>query len=490
MTTPGRNDPCPCRSGKKFKHCCLPARNAALETPAVLAWRRLRRAVDDFAMGKTLLEFVVTTYGRGAPDEAWAEFSGLEEPFDPQTPHLALFMSWLFHRWSPDPHDPSSTVSAALRERIPTQLFLEHGARRLDTVVRRYLEGCLEAPFSFHEALRCDPGRGFNARDLFTGEERDVMERSATQGMEPGDIVFGQLVEAEGITMLECAGSCFIPPIRKIELIDFRKKLLRGKANCTREALRDWDFELIECYLGITDELLHPRMPTMQNTDGEALEMHRLVFDIDSPEVVVRALADLDFEATAEGLVARAERTSRGEIKRVAWDWKKTGNRMHKSWSNTIQGHLEIKGRKLSAEVNSARRAIELRLLIESRFGDEVRFRADRIQSLEKLMGERAPSGCAADGTDRDAVGLEEGPEVAAAVQQLMAEHYESWVSEKIPALDGRTPLEAVRDAEGREKVLALVIDAERHARRMKPPVDEAVLRRLRERLGLAGLAE
>ena len=105
-------------------------------------------------------------------------------------------------------------------------------------------------------------------------------------------------------------------------------------------------------------------------------------------------------------------------------------------------------------------------------------------------MGERAPSGCAADGTDRDAVGLEKGPEVAAAVQQLMAEHYESWVSEKIPALDGRTPLEAVRDAEGREKVLALVIDAERHARRMKPPVDETVLRRVRERLGLAGMAE
>src|SRR5256884_125892 len=214
MTTPGRNDPCPCRSGKKFKHCCLRARDAALETPGTLAWRRLRRAVDDFAMGKTLLEFVVTTYGPRAADEAWAECSGLEEPFDAQTPHLALFMSWLFHRWSPDPHDPSSTVSAALHERIPTQLVLEHAGRRLDPVVRRYLEGCLAAPFSFHEVLRCDPGCGFNARDLFTGEERDILERSATRGMEPGDIVFGQLVQAEGITMLECAGSCFIPPIR------------------------------------------------------------------------------------------------------------------------------------------------------------------------------------------------------------------------------------------------------------------------------------
>ena len=457
-----------------------------LETPGVLAWRRLRRALDDFAMGKTLLEFLVTTYGPGSLHEAWVEFSGVKEPFDPQTPHVALFMSWLFHCWSPDPHDPSSTVDDALHERIPTQLFLERAGKRLNPAVRRYLEGCLEAPFSFHEILRCDPGCGFNARNLFTGEERDVMERSATQGMEPGDILFGQLVDAEGITMLECAGPHFIPPIRKIELIDLRKKLLRGEASCTREALRDWDFELIERYLQIADELLHPRMPGIQNTDGDALEIHRLVFDIDSPEAVVRALADLDFEATAEALVARAERGSRGEIKRVAWDWKKAGNRMHRSWSNTILGHLEIKGRRLSAEVNSARRAIELRLLIESRFGDEVRFRADRIQSLEKLLAERVSSGGAAEGTDWDAVRLE-GPDVAAAVQELMAEHYDSWVSEKIPALGGRTPLEAVRDPAGRGKVLALLIDAERHARRMKPPVDEAVLRRLRERLGLAG---
>ncbi|MGO9597431.1 MAG: SEC-C metal-binding domain-containing protein [Isosphaeraceae bacterium] len=239
MTTPGRNDPCPCGSGKKFKLCCLRAEDAALEASGALAWRRLRRALDDFAMGRTLLEFVVSTYGRGALDEAWAEFSGVEEPFDPKTSHVTLFMSWLFHCWSPDPHDPSSTVDEALRERIPTRLFLERAGKRLDPVVRRYLEGCLEAPFSFHEVLRCDPGRGFKARDLFTGEERDILERSATQGMEPGDIVFGQLVDAEGITTLECAGSYFMPPIRKIELIDLRTKLLRGEMNCTRKALRD-----------------------------------------------------------------------------------------------------------------------------------------------------------------------------------------------------------------------------------------------------------
>jgi hypothetical protein len=70
-------------------------------------------------------------------------------------------------------------------------------------------------------------------------------------------------------------------------------------------------------------------------------------------------------------------------------------------------------------------------------------------------------------------------------MQQMMAEHFERWVSEKIPALDGQTPLEAVRDPDGREKVRALLMDAERNSRRMSPPVDPATLRRVRERLGL-----
>jgi hypothetical protein len=74
---------------------------------------------------------------------------------------------------------------------------------------------------------------------------------------------------------------------------------------------------------------------------------------------------------------------------------------------------------------------------------------------------------------------------VQARVQQMMAEHFEHWVSEKIPALNGQTPLEAVRDPDGREKVMALVIDAERSARRMTPPVDPVTLLRFRERLGL-----
>ena len=485
--TPGRNDPCLCGSGKKYKHCCLRAAIGSSDSSEALAWRRVRRVLDEFAMASTMLPFVAETYGPDALEEAWEEFSGAEEPFDPKTPHIQVFMPWFFHRWTPDPYS-TEAADTALHERCPTALFLERKGARLDPVIRRYLGSCLKAPFSFHEILRCDPGHGFQARDLFTGEERKVLERSATQGMQPGDIVFGQLVTAEGITILEAASLCFIPPIYKIELIDFRKELLRGAPRFTAETLCDWDLELIERYLDIMYKVLHPEVPKLHNTDGEPLEMHRLVFDIESHEKVLDALKSLDSGGSEEEIISATKRTARGDFKSVEFNWTKAGNQLHKDWSSTIVGRIEIKRRRLVAEVNSAGRAQEFKTLVEERLGGEARLRADRIQSVEKMLTERkrAGPGTSVREAESESDALAQHPEVQARVQQMMAEHFESWVTEKIPALNGQTPLEAVRDPDGREKVIALVIEAERGARRMKPPVDPVTLRRVRERLGLA----
>jgi hypothetical protein len=87
----------------------------------------MRRALDEFAMASTMLPFVAETYGPEALHEAWEEFSGAQDPFDPETPHIQVFMPWFFHRWSPDPYSTYDTEVAdtALHERSPTMLFLE-----------------------------------------------------------------------------------------------------------------------------------------------------------------------------------------------------------------------------------------------------------------------------------------------------------------------------------------------------------------------------
>ena len=71
-------------------------------------------------MASTMLPFVAETFGPEALHAAWAEFSGEDDPFDPETPHIQVFMPWFFHRWSPDPHD-TGVADTALHGAMPLQ---------------------------------------------------------------------------------------------------------------------------------------------------------------------------------------------------------------------------------------------------------------------------------------------------------------------------------------------------------------------------------
>jgi len=52
----------------------------------------------------------------------------------------------------------------------------------------------------------------------------------------------------------------------------------------------------------------------------------------------------------------------------------------------------------------------------------------------------------------------------------VMQKQVESWIHQKIPALGGRTPMQAVRDPDGKEMVEALLLDWERRDERVISP--------------------
>jgi hypothetical protein len=474
---PGRNDPCPCGSGRKFKQCHGAAGANAVE-PGELVWRRTRRALDGFAA--MMLRFTLDVYGAAALDEAWAEFLVWPEDdvaFDPGSPHVPVFMPWFFHRWAPDLD--TGVADTTLHGRPPTSVLLERRAARLDPSLRSYLEACLRAPFSFHEIVRCDRGRGFRARDVFTLEEHEVLERSASQTLQPGDALFAQLVETGGITMLEACSPVVIPPRNRLALIDLRQRLAATGRQLTRALIDDWDIEIRELYLDTHDELTTPQLPHLQNTDGEDVVPHRLIFDIDSAAEAFAALTHLAVDHTESELLESAEYGVDGVLQRVSLPWVTPGNRVHRSWNNTLLGQITIDGRRLTAEVNSAERAARLREMIQQSLGPRARHRATEIQDIESALA-------AARDNPISPPDAEPPPEAAAEVHRLMAAHYEEWVTQSVPALDGLTPLEAVGDEHGREKVRALVAAMERSARQLRPPMDEGAIRRLKDRLGLS----
>ena len=105
------------------------------------------------------------------------------------------------------------------------------------------------------------------------------------------------------------------------------------------------------------------------NTDGEPFVFHTLTFRVGSAQVAFDALASLAWGATKDDLKAGAEWNVDGSLRTVEFDWIGKGNRIHKTWDNTILGHLNISGQTLTVEVNSANRAKKIREQIEKRLG-------------------------------------------------------------------------------------------------------------------------
>jgi hypothetical protein len=476
---PGRNDPCPCGSGKKYKNCCLVAERERRETPDELAWRRVRRAIG--GVPQLLWEFVAEVYSPEALEEAWDEFTVWDGPaFDPESPLVALFMPWMYHGWEPDPHIESSAVPKLLHDRPPTRVFLERRGGRLDPLLERYLQACLEAPFSFHEILRCDPGRGFRTRDVLTGDEHEVREATASQSMSVGDVVFGQLVPIEGIVILEACSPYVLSPADKIAIIELREQREAAikKRPDAGNSLRDWDIEIRELYLALIRHVLDPRPPVLHNTDGELVKLQRITFELADMEQALAALERFKPEAADVEVV----RAPDGRLERARLPWLEPGNRMHANWENTVLGHVEIAGGRLVAHVNSDERAVKLRDALAQALGDAGRYRGTEAIDPADLDAELEG---AADANDAAAEDLAADPAVRAHLSRMMEQHYDDWASQELPALGGRKPIDVVNEPHGREKLEALVTDMERRAARTQPGIADAAFKRLRERLGL-----
>jgi uncharacterized protein (DUF2384 family) len=208
------------------------------------------------------------------------------------------------------------------------------------------------------------------------------------------------------------------------------------------------------------------------------------VFDIDSPQAAFDALRHLALGPGDEELLADAGHDAQGRLQRVHFSWLEKGNPMNKSWDNTVLGEIEIEGSRLVVQVNSAARAERARTVVETALGVQARYRATEIRSLERMLEEER-SMPRDEAHDAKVAELQEFPEVKAQVAAMLAKHYEQWVDDPLPALDGKTPLEAVRTRSGRERVETLVADIERGAERPGSHVEAVVIAKLRERLGL-----
>ncbi len=470
----GRNEPCPCGSGKKYKKCCLAK---AQEKPAELNWHRLRRVID--GLPQQMIAFSEDHYGPQALEAAWTVFvDNPARPFLPDDPLIPVFMPWFLYYWKPSLAPGPATALSTAADQPPAAAFLASAAsRRLDPLARDYVENALQAPFSFYDVKSSRPGQSLTLHDVLTGETLEVLEHSASQTLRPGDILLAQPVRVKDITVLECCGPVAIPPRHKKKLVELRKRWREEYGALDRHTLASLALDILHCYQALVAELTLDTMPELQNTDGEALRPQELVFEIPSPQAAFDALWPLSLQEGPQSLLQDAEYDEAGALHKVVFPWLKEGNARHKSWRNTILGNIRIKGTRLTIEVNSDERAARMREEVEKRLGDQARYRGTVLHSVEKMLADGAARG----GKDQAPEPLP--PELQEKLLEITEAHWNDWIHEKIPALGDMTPLEAAKDPEGRELLEALLLEIQRKRLPQLPDYDPVP--RLRARLGL-----
>jgi hypothetical protein len=458
----GRNDECPCGSGKKYKHCCL--RSAEVTTSL---WLQLRAA--EGRLIPELLHLALDAWGEDGFLEAQRRFHhGFELPDDPAADREfeSLFTTWFTLRFAPTPKRRAAAPLSAASRRLAA-------ADGLSDLERRFLAEAAARPVSFHLITAADPGQSIDLEDLLTGDTCRVVERSASQTVRRGGVVFARTVTVDGVSIMVGSGAALLPPTYRINIQEMRA-ILAGDADrhLTTEAVLALDDELRRFYLSIADQVFNPKPPVLANTDGDPFLSVTMEFDLAcNADEAFLALRSLDVDRDEEGVLIDPEYDAAGRLNGFGLEWTKRGNRLHRSWDNTILGHLDVDDYSITATVNSTRRATRLRKQIEKRLSGYVTFVRMTTEPMETLLARRRAH-------DDEPGPADVAPELTA---EFLEQHWDAWLDSPVPALGDVTPREAAETPAGREKLAALLDDFEWRSERGQA----APVKRLRAALGL-----
>ena len=454
----GRNDPCPCGSGKKHKKCCLPRDESA--SIAETGWLRMRRTEGELV--EKMIVHVDRYYGPGALQEAWDEYllwPDAPAAHDEWPESDTSFPPWMLFDWEPEQCWESEHVQ---RPAIPpARHFARRKGTRLDSYELRFIEAASEEPFTFYLVLAPVPGREIKLRDIFRQNEVTVRERQASTMLRPGDIVFTKVVRMDGqAIMLGCAP--YPIPSRYFDaIVTFRERIARDR-DLDAEVLDDYRIELRGLYLELREDILDPALPTLQNTDGEPFELTRVEYRLEcSPQDAFTALLPLTLEDDPDAFEDECERDRSGTLLAVRFPWIKEGNAQHSEWTSTVLGHIEVRGDRMSVEVNSRSRSETIQEEIATRLGERAVLIGNVIESVEQQLAGRAVEGKSSSRSVRrsEFEELQRSPEVQAMLTHMNAEHWRTWPDTPLPALRGATPRQAAKTPGGRELLEVLLLD-------------------------------
>ncbi|MGH7390865.1 MAG: SEC-C metal-binding domain-containing protein [Candidatus Rokuibacteriota bacterium] len=427
MSQIGRNDPCPCGSGKKYKKCCL----VAAATAPSGAWTQAERESALIALGRFGWRHEFDGERAVAEDRFWA--AALDLVPEAEQPEVleqgeAFFQDWFMTDFR---LDGGQTL---------IELFLEREGRRLRSGELRYLERARLTHLRPYEVVGVRPDEGFDLLDLWTRKRIPVKERLATHQVVQWNVLAARvMIGPDGVPVLD--GVPYLYPARAKDDILKEMRSLRRKF---RRHVPGDDADFFKrfgrlFFLWWIVYVVMASRPKVLTAEGDELLFANAVFDVRDREALDRALRDhVDLNRQDDGSYAWFEPGGSEEFRRGL-------------------GALVLNGDRLVVETMSKARAERCRAFLEKLAGDAVRYRTTSFESVERALERRSAHPARPARPD-----AEVPPEVQAEVISGYYErHYRGWVDEPLPALRGETPREAAQSKTGRSRLVALLKDME-----------------------------
>jgi len=420
MTKPGRNDPCPCGSGKKYKHCCLhgeanqAANDRSEAVPRAIQWlltkygKAVREALDDGFFGSLEDD----EYDR-LPDLGDEAYAGI----------MINAMEWLLS-------DGLITVKG--EERRVADLLLGLGGPLYSVEQRQWIELITAMPLRLYEIVEVRRGECMTLRDVMLPERPPVLvrERSGTQQASPYDLLAARVLPVDGHFELSGAVYAF-PRQRSWDLLEELRSELEGveaDSPLAKEITSDIiPYHWLKLFVGAVDI---PQL--LDQVSGEPLLFvtdHYRIQDWAALERALSGEADLDGDPEA------------------GW------SRLFEGEDGLLRSRLNIDLGKRPDRIKVTYRtqayADEGRPWFEALAGTAVAFVSRDISDPKGMLANWQP-----DEAQDTSVPAPIPPEMLTELfEQRIHQLYADWADQPLPILDDQTPREAIKTPEGLEQV-------------------------------------